>query len=564
MNFNEYVYQRPNFDELTIKLNQAIKNINAAKDYQTVINIINFVNEEYRHLDTANCLVGIRNSINTTDEFYEKEQEFFDENLPIFEEVYQAYQKALLESNFRKDLEKVIGSHLFKMLEVNQKTFSNEIIEDLQLENKLITEYGRLSASAKIEYDGKVNNLPQMSAYLQSPDRKVRKEANDLIAKFLGDNSSKYDEIYDQMVKVRTTIAHKLGYENYVALGYDRLMRTDYDAKMVATYREQVKRDVLPLAKKIYLEQSKRLEITDMKNYDLNFEFSSGNPKPKGDRSWMVEQAKIMYHERSKETGEFFDFMTSHNLLDLDAKPGKQPGGYCTFIPDYASPFIFANFNGTKGDVEVLTHEAGHAFQVFNCRNFTIPEYIWPTYEACEIHSMSMEFLTWPWMNLFFKEDTDKFYYSHLTGTITFIPYGVCVDEFQHLIYEHPEMSKQERKATWRRLEKEYNPYKIYDNEVFEDGSWWYRQSHIFQTPFYYIDYTLAQVCAQQFWVKDHKDAKTAWEDYLRLCKAGGSKSFLDLLKVGNLDNPFIDGNIEKTFKVLKAWLDNFDQSKLK
>jgi len=271
-----------------------------------------------------------------------------------------------------------------------------------------------------------------------------------------------------------------------------------------------------------------------------------------------------MYHELSTETGEFFNFMLDNELMDLVAKKGKAPGGYCTYISDFKSPYIFSNFNGTSGDIDVLTHEAGHAFQVYMSRNYEIPEYNWPTYEACEIHSMSMEFFTWPWMNLFFEEQTDKYKYAHLGGAVLFLPYGVAVDEFQHWVYEHYDATPAQRKAQWRLIEKKYMPHRDYDgNEYLENGGFWHKQSHIYQAPFYYIDYTLAQVCAFQFWSKANKNREEAWKDYVTLCKAGGSQAFLGLVKLANLKSPFEAACVPEVIGEIGEWINAVDDSKL-
>jgi M3 family oligoendopeptidase len=266
-----------------------------------------------------------------------------------------------------------------------------------------------------------------------------------------------------------------------------------------------------------------------------------------------------MYSELSTETDEFYRYMFDNGLMDNSAKDGKMTGGYCTFIGKYQSPFIFSNFNGTSHDVTVLTHEAGHAFQCFaTSRNQQLYEYLWPTYEACEIHSMSMEFFTWPWMQLFFKEDSDKFMYEHLSGAVQFLPYGVAVDEFQHLVYENPDMSPAERNRAWRDLEKKYLPHRTYEgNEFLENGGFWHRQSHIFTSPFYYIDYVLAQICAFQFWKRSLEDKENAWKDYVNLCKAGGSKSFLDLVKLAGLKSPFDEGTVEWAVQPIKDFFEN-------
>lgn len=560
LKFEEYKYQRPDIKKLETEYKEVIEVINNSDSLDEVISAINKINKVRSTNDTMQSLASVRHSINTKDEFYDKETEFFDEVGPICAEYETNLAKALLECKFRKELELKYGSHLFKQLEVQLEVFDPIIIEDMQQENKLVTRYEKLIASAEIAFDGKILNTSQMTPYLVNSDREVRKNAERALWSFFEKNNDEFEEIYDGLVKTRNTMAKKLGYKNYIELGYKRLGRTDYNHLDVANYRNQICRDLVPLAGKIIAKQAERIGVSDIKSYDLGYTFNSGNPKPKGDLDFKINVARKMYHEMSNDTKEFIDFMLDSNLIDLEAKPGKMSGGYCTAFRDYKAPFVFSNFNGTSGDVDVLTHEMGHAFQVYSSRNYEVLEYMWPTLEACEIHSMSMEFFAYPWMNEFFKEDTEKYIFSHLTDTITFIPYGACVDEFQHVMYEKPELTKVERKAVWRELEKKYMPYKNYDNEYLEKGNYWVRQSHIFSTAFYYIDYTLAQVCAHQFWCKNQVNHDEAWADYNRLCKAGGSKSFVELLKVGNLKNPFVDGTIKVTVKELEDWIDKHDK----
>ncbi|VEU80132.1 M3 family oligoendopeptidase [Haploplasma axanthum] len=563
MKFSEYKYERPNikkYEEEAKRLLDLIATGKTAKEEIAAINEFHKLDEE---VSTMLTLASIRNSINTKDEFYEQEQEFFDENMPHLQAISNEFTNKLLASKNRVELEKEFGKLIFDQAEVSKKIFKPEIIEDLQLENKLSTEYSKLTSSAHIEFDGGVYNLSQMAPFTQSKDRDTRKRANLAVSKFFNDNLESYDRIYDQMVKVRTEIAKKLGYDNYVQLGYDRFGRTDYTKKEVALYRKQIFEDVVPFVEELTKRKAKRLGIKNPQSYDLSLSFLSGNPTPKGDREWQVLKATKMYNEMSKETSEFFNFMLENELLELDSKPGKQGGGYCTYIPSYRAPFIFANFNGTSHDVDVLTHEAGHAFQVYQSRDL-IPEYRWPTMEAAEIHSMSMEFLAWPWIHEFFQEDTEKYKFDHLASSVSFLPYGALVDHFQHEVYENPGMSPEERRQTWRKLEKAYLPFKKYDEDSFlENGGFWFRQGHIFSSPFYYIDYTLAQVCAFQYWTKSRNDYKSAWESYLNLCKQGGSKSFLGLVNYVNLRNPFEKGSIKEIMEPIKKYLDSVDDKKL-
>lgn len=564
MTFNEYPYVRLDVEKLQADFTRLIGAFKSAESFEEQDRLMAEINDLRNETESMFTLASVRNSIDTTDDFYDNEKTFWDEVEPVYQGLISTYYEALGASRFKKELEDKWGKQIFTIAELSLKVFKPEIIELLQKENKLVSEYVKLTASAKIQFEGEERNLSQMTPFTQSKDRNTRIMALKAITAFFESNEDAFDRIYDDMVKVRHEIALKLGFKNYIELGYARLTRSDYDADMVANYRKQVYEDLVPLANALRARQAKRLGLDSLKYYDEQLEFNTGNATPKGDPQWILENGKKMYREMSPETDAFFTYMTDHQLLDLVAKKGKAGGGYCTFVSKYKSPFIFSNFNGTSGDVDVLTHEAGHAFQVFSSRDYKLPEYVWPTYEACEIHSMSMEFFAWPWMENFFKEDVEKYKFSHLAGALLFIPYGVTVDEFQHFVYEHPEATPAERKAKWSEIEKKYLPHRDYDdNDFMNRGGFWFKQGHIFSTPFYYIDYTLAQVCAFEFWNKSRVDREAAWNDYLTLCKAGGSQSFLGLIETANLHNPFVDGTIRHIVEPIKAYLDSVDDLKL-
>lgn len=562
MKFKDYQYTRPDMEMMEASFTKLLEAFRNSADALEQSRIIDEITTIRNNIDTMGTLASIRHTITTEDAFYAAEQDFMDENGPRYEKVVTDFYKELIVSPYRAELEKEWGKQFFNLAELQIKTFSEDIMEDLVKENKLSTEYDKLIASAKLEFMGEVRNLSQIRPFMESRDREIRKSAAEVYMGFFAENESEFDRIYDELVKVRDTMSKKLGYENFIPMGYARFSRTDYNADMVANYRKQVCESLVPLAEELKERQRKRIGVDKLTYYDEPLEYVSGNAIPKGDSSWILENGKKMYHELSPETGEFIDFMTERELMDLEAKKGKRSGGYCTVIADYKSPFIFSNFNGTSGDIDVLTHEAGHAFQAFMSMGWKLPEYKFPTLEACEIHSMSMEFLTWPWMENFFKDEVEKYKFSHLAGSLTFIPYGALVDEFQHFVYSNPNATPHKRKTTWREIEKKYLPSKDYeDNDLLNRGGFWFRQGHIFSSPFYYIDYTLAQVCAFQFWVRSQEDRKKAWGDYLRLCKAGGSQSFLKLVELAKLDNPFVDGTVARVSGPIKAYLDQVDDS---
>ena len=564
MKFNEYEYEHLDLEKIKENFSELIESFGKAENVEGQVEAFDEIIKLRNHIETMQTLVSIRHSIDTNNEFYDKENEYMDEISPILFGFTNDFYKALVNSKFKDELIKKYGKLLFDLAENTLKVFSNEIIPDAQEENRLSSKYSKLIASAKIDFDGKELNLSQMVPYTQSKDRNVRIEAAKKVAQFFAENQEEFDNIYDSLVKVRTKMAQKMGYKNYVEFGYKQLSRLEYDAKMVEGYRKQVLENIVPLHTELRKRQEKRLGVEKLRFYDEAIKFNSGNADPHGSPEWILNHGKTMYKELSKETDEFFTFMTENNLLDLLSKKGKMSGGYCTYIPKYKAPFIFANFNGTAHDIDVLTHEAGHAFQVYQSRGFEVPEYLWPTYEACEIHSMSMEFLTWPWMDLFFQNDTEKYKFIHLSEALLFIPYGVTVDEFQHWVYENSEVTPQERREKWLEIEKKYLPTRDYGeaNEL-KNGIFWFRQGHIFSSPFYYIDYTLAQVCAFQFWIKSREDREKAWQDYLNLCKLGGSKSFFELMKSANLKNPFEEGILAAVIPKIKEYLDSVDDMNL-
>lgn len=564
MGFEQYTYIRPNLDEVRAKFNEALERFKKADSVEKQSGAMNEINQLRNDLGTMFNLCNIRHTIDTNDEFYKNEQDYMDEIQPEVEGLITEYYQALVDSKFRPQLENKWGTQLFALAESQLKTFKPEIVPLLQRENRLSSEYTKLVASAKIEFEGEERTLAQIDPFIESTDREMRKRASTAKFGFFAEHEAEFDRIYDELVKVRTEIAHALGYKNFVELGYNRMMRTDYNAEMVANFRQQVKDFIVPIASKLKERQRERLGLDKLKFYDEGFVFETGNAVPKGSPEWIIENGQRMYQDLSKETGEFFTFMMENNLMDLVAKKGKASGGYCTYIENHKAPFIFSNFNGTSGDIDVLTHEAGHAFQVYSSRQFEIPEYNWPTYEACEIHSMSMEFFTWPWMELFFKEDTDKYKFSHLSDALLFLPYGVSVDEFQHWVYDNPEATPTERKQKWREIEKKYLPHKNYDgNEYLENGGFWQRQGHIYNSPFYYIDYTLAQICAFQFWKRSRENHPEAWADYVKLCKLGGSMSFTKLVEAANLISPFKTGCVESVVGEIENWLNSVDDNKL-
>lgn len=562
MKFSEMTYERPDFASVKEQLADLTRRLQAAESYEEAKAI--FLEEDTleKHVETQMTLAHIRHTINTEDEFYDSEMKVLDAAEPEITEYTQNWNEALLNSKFRPEFEKEYGNLMFVNAEMAQKTFSPEIIPMLQEENKLTTEYEKLLASAQIPFEGNIYTLSQITPLKNDADDERRLAAWKAEGQWYKDNQEALDNHYDKLVHVRDKIGRTLGYDGYTELGYYRMQRNCYTKEDVEKFREAVVKYLVPVANEIYKEQAKRLG----KEYPMSFadnalEFRSGNPKPFGTPDEILAQGKKFYDELSQETSEFFNMMLDNELLDVLSTKGKAGGGYCTSIPDYEVPFIFANFNGTQHDVEVVTHEAGHAFAAWMNRKRVPKSTIWPGLEACEVHSMSMEFFAWPWAEGFFGEDTKKFYYSHLSGALTFIPYGTMVDHFQHIVYERPDMTPKERHGVWKELLGTYMPWMRLDGEIpfYSEGEGWQRQHHIYSSPFYYIDYCLAQTVALQFWALQVEDQKNAWAHYMAYTKQGGSCVFTDLLKNAGMESPFEEKTLRGVCETAKKWLEGFD-----
>ena len=505
------------------------------------------------HVMTQMTIANIRHDIDMTDAFYEKEQEYYDEIGPEIQNLEQKYRKCLYESPYRAYLEEKIGPVAFKNMEISFRSFDEKLIPLMQEENRLTNRYNKLIATAKIDWDGEELNLSLLRPYLTAADRTVRRAAYEKYTAFFESIQDELDEIYDELVKNRTQQAQMLGYSNFVPLGYDRMMRNSYGAEEVKSFREQIKRDFVPFAERLHEERRARLGVEKLSYIDEGVYYPGGNPAPELSPEEILKAGQVMYRDMSKETQEFFDFMLENELFDVLGRKTKRAGGYMTYLPDYHAPFVFANFNGTSGDLDVITHECGHAFQGYVAGKDPIEEHWDITMETAEIHSMSMEFFADRYMELFLKEDADRYRRMHLEDAAAFIPYGCMVDEFQHIVYEHPELTPQERRAEWRKLEQVYKPHLDYEgNTFFENGGFWQKQQHIYNSPFYYIDYVLAQTCAFMYKIRMEEDRQAAWESYLRLCQLSACKFYSDMLHTVGLEVPYEEGCIARMAEKLE------------
>lgn len=540
--FKNIKYSRPDIDAFTELIKELRLKLMTCQDVDQASEYLFKYEKELASFDTQYALCNILHDLDTSDDFYTDELEFFDEAFATVSELCAALLTSMINCPCADDLKAKYGDMIFRKA-VNQKeTVSNEIIDELVKESSLENDYSQIQSEAEIEFEGQTLNLSLLSPYLESTDRKVRKKAHKALDAYYMSKKETFDKIYDDLVKVRTSAALKLGYNSFTELGYKRMERYDYTREDVKAFRDAVVRYIVPITTQIRKLQQERLDLEDLMFYDLPCLFKKGNPVPIVPGEGYERVAGDFFRKIFGVDPSFFDVLSEHGFTDLLSRKNKSTGGYCMYLEDYAIPFIFMNGNGTADDVATVVHEGGHAYAAIQSAEVSpFVECLSPTLETCEIHSTSMEFLSYPYMDMFYGDTAEQYRELHMTQGLLFLPYGCMVDEFQHIIYDDPDLTPDERHKVWHDLELKYQPFINYDNDhpFHAMGGAWMKKDHIFTTPFYYIDYCLAHMCALQLWDESRTDMKSALDKYNRLCASGGTDTFLKLIKNAGLESPF-------------------------
>ena len=560
MKFNEMTYTRPDIDALLARCRELAAKAAAAPDGDALVRLYYEQSEAFAEYNTAANLANIHYTCDTRDAYWKAEQDFFDANGPAVTNASVEISRAFLANPHVDALTEKFGTTCVAGMKNAVLSMDDRTVELQQQFNALVSRYQQIYGGALVELDGKQLTIPQLGPYKEDLDPAVRRAAYEAEAGYFDAHRAELDELYGQIVQNLNAQARVMGYHDYSELSYVRMNRIGYGPEEIRKFRDQVANDVVPQLQKVMALRAKRTGIAHPAFTDLPILFRDGNPKPIPGCKARMDAARTMYHELSPETAEFIDFMQDNELFDVESRPGKMSGGYMTSLPSYKAPFIFANWNDTSGDVDVLTHECGHAFEGYVAeRDPAIPADLeCPGMESAEIHSMAMEFLTAPWHHLLFGRDTDKYALLHAEDSFVFLAYGCEVDEFQHIMYQNPNLTPDERNAEWLKLEKKYRPWIDFDNLPFYGrGAGWQRQLHIYECPFYYIDYCLSTMAALQFFLLSLTDHKDAWQRYLRLVRRAGTASYTELLETAGLKVPFEEGSIKGIAQQMTDWLEN-------
>ncbi len=560
MKFNEMTYTRPDIDALLARCRELAAKAAAAPDGDALVRLYYEQSEAFAEYNTAANLANIHYTCDTRDAYWKAEQDFFDANGPAVTNASVEISRAFLANPHVDALTEKFGTTCVAGMKNAVLSMDDRTVELQQQFNALVSRYQQIYGGALVELDGKQLTIPQLGPYKEDLDPAVRRAAYEAEAGYFDAHRAELDELYGQIVQNLNAQARAMGYHDYSELSYVRMNRIGYGPEEIRKFRDQVANDVVPQLQKVMALRAKRTGIAHPAFTDLPILFRDGNPKPIPGYKARMDAARTMYHELSPETAEFIDFMQDNELFDVESRPGKMSGGYMTSLPSYKAPFIFANWNDTSGDVDVLTHECGHAFEGYVAeRDPAIPADLeCPGMESAEIHSMAMEFLTAPWHHLLFGRDTDKYALLHAEDSFVFLAYGCEVDEFQHIMYQNPDLTPDERNAEWLKLEKKYRPWIDFaDLPFYGRGAGWQRQLHIYECPFYYIDYCLSTMAALQFFLLSLTDHKDAWERYLRLVRRAGTASYTELLETAGLKVPFEEGSIKGIAQQMTDWLEN-------
>lgn len=533
-----------------------LRSLDAARNEASLLRVVEAWESVRREQTTWENLTRLRFSQDTRQAESRAANERLNALAPTLAAHEAAVKRALLAHPLHDLLRGRYGEQAAARWQCDVEAYDPALEPFLLRESTLEDEYTALTAQASFEFEGERMNLSTIVRYGESPDRALRERAARARWAFFGEHRAAFDRIYDDLVRVRTEMARAVGLSDFVPLAYRRLRRTDYGPAKAARYRSAIRTAIVPLAARLAEAQTRNLGLNELHVWDEGVYDTARAPRPPQSVNAVLDAALPAFAAIDPRIGAFARRLAEGSYLDLDAREGKAGGGYCTSFPTAGMPYVFANFNGTTHDVNVLVHETGHAFQCYESRHQPLSDYLWPTFEACEVHSMSMEFFAWPQLERFFGADAQRYRVAHLRSSLAFLPYGAAVDEFQHFVYEHPGASADERHAAWRELERIYLPWRRNGGiEHLEHGGYWQHQRHVYQYPFYYLDYTLALCCALQFWSRSLDDYAGALEAYVALCGRGGTLPFVALVRSAGLQSPFEDGAVEQVAERAERYL---------
>jgi oligoendopeptidase F len=424
-------------------------------------------------------------------------------------------------------------------------------------EAKLSQQYQKLIGAQTVAFRGEEKTLVLMGRYLEEPDRALRQEAWELVAKRRLQDVDKGEEIFDALIQLRQQIAKNAGFDNYRDFMFRKMGRFDYKPADCVQFHDAVAGEIVPAVREIQNERKRQLKLGKLRPWDLAVDPENRPPlKPFAEVGEMVSRSQKIFNHLDAELAAGFQQMQDLKLLDLDNRKGKAPGGYQSTLTEARVPFIFMNAVGLQRDVDTLLHEAGHAFHAQATRNEDLYAYRGAPIEFCEVASMAMELLGSEFLEEFYSTpEANRARKTHLEGIIGFFPWMATVDAFQHWIYMHAGHTRAERKAVYLQLMDRFGG--DVDWSGFEEARAhsWHRQLHIFLHPFYYVEYGIAQLGALQVWANSKANKAKALNDYKKSLALGGSRPLPELFSAAGCKFQFDAATIKPLIQLASTEL---------
>ena len=494
-------------------------------------------------VDQAGTILYIAMTCQTDDaEKARRYKEFVQTVGPLLKDLTHQLNQRFVQAPGREGLDAGRYSVYQRAVETDLRLFVKENIDPQTKVELLSQEYQGLCGRMTVTFRGKEHTLPEMARFLQDPDRSTRQEAWRASARRRLQDKEKLDDIFNQMVRLRHQMARNAGFDDFTSYRFEALHRFDYTPEDCLAYHQAVEEEVLPIWKAIQRRRCQQMKLDRLRPWDLSAD-PLGRPalKPFSRVEELIQGCQTIFGRIDTELGEQFKRIAADGLLDLRSRPGKAPGGYQSTLHEARKPFIFMNAVGLDSDVRTLLHEGGHAFHALACAGEPLLDYRHAPIEFCEVASMSMELLADPHLTVFYSEqDAERSRLSHWEDVIAVLVWVATVDAFQHWIYAHPRHTPSERNAAWRQILDRFATGEVDWGGLEEERAyWWHRQLHIFEVPFYYIEYGIAQLGALGVWLNARKDPAAAMDAYRRALALGGSRPLPELFQAANIPFSF-------------------------
>ncbi|MCH2142763.1 MAG: M3 family oligoendopeptidase [Phycisphaerales bacterium] len=493
-------------------------------------------------VNEAGATLYIEMTRHTDDEDIKKAYlSFVEEIVPKLKDISFQLDRHIAQCPFADDLDQDRYGVLLRDLESDVKLFREENIPLEVEDTKLGQQYSEICGAMTVQFDGEEKTLPQMGPYMQVVDRKVRQSAFETITERRLQDADKLDEIFSQMVTVRNTIADNAGHEDFRSWSFQAKHRFDYTPATCESFHRGVRENCVPIMHTSNRLRAEAMKVDLLRPWDLDVDPLGRDPlKPFAGADELVNRTSRLFHRVDPSLGGLFDTMREGDSLDLESRKGKAPGGYQYDRDRRRLPFIFMNAAGLMRDVDTMVHEAGHAFHSMLSRDEPLVNYRHPPIEFAEVASMSMELIAHPYLDEYLsQEDADRARRTHLEGVISSLCWIATIDAFQHWLYTHPHHTQDQREIYWLELHAIYGPDVSWEGLDTARAKLWHRQLHLFEVPFYYIEYGIAQLGALQMWLMYREDPARAIDHYRTAMSLGGSKPLPALFDAAGLQFDF-------------------------